>query len=333
MKKIIAIFLLSQSIVGVCCTTFVIKSKSNLVFGRNLDWVSANGLIVVNQRNQQKQSIVFPPSKPIAWTSKYGSITFNQFGKEFPFGGINEKGLVIEVMLAPAQYPQEDHRKALNELQWVQYQLDNSSNIDEVIAHDHTIRIQKISQNLHFLVTDQHGNSAVIEFIKGEMVVYKDKKLLFPVLENDNYQSSLQKYENKEPTRFTKATKKVNNYSESMNVSVIDYSFGILQDVALDGSWSIVYDLRNMKIHFTTKGYRKRKTIHLKNFDYSCNNSPLVYDMLSKHDEGVINTQFFELTNEMNKDKMQDAMKKNHILLPKKLKNLFYDYNRYIGCK
>ena len=105
MRKIIVIFLLFPSIVGFCCTTFVIKSENNLVFGRNLDWISENGLVVVNQRNQRKQSIVFPPSKPVTWTSKYGSITFNQFGKEFPFGGINEKGLVIEVMLAPAQYP------------------------------------------------------------------------------------------------------------------------------------------------------------------------------------------------------------------------------------
>jgi choloylglycine hydrolase len=26
------------------------------------------------------------------WTSRYGSITFNQYGREFPSGGINEKG-------------------------------------------------------------------------------------------------------------------------------------------------------------------------------------------------------------------------------------------------
>jgi len=333
MRKIIVLFLLTQSIVGFCCTTFVIKSKSNLVFGRNLDWVSENGLIVVNQRNQQKQSIVFPPSKPITWTSNYGSVTFNQFGKEFPFGGMNEKGLVIEVMLANAEYPQEDHRKALNELQWVQYQLDNSSTLDEVIAHDNIIRIQKVSQNLHFLVADQNGNVAVIEFIKGQMVVYKDEKLLFPVLENDSYQTSLQKYQNNEKTRFSMATDKVNHYQESMNISAIDYSFDILKDVALDGSWSIVYDIKNMTIDFTTKSNRKRKTIQLEKFDYACKNVTHAYDMLSKHHEAVINPHFFELTKEVNKDKMQDAMKKNHILMPSRLKKMFYNYHGYIRCK
>jgi choloylglycine hydrolase len=32
--------------------------------------------------------------KTISWISKYGSITFNQYGREFPTGGMNEKGLV-----------------------------------------------------------------------------------------------------------------------------------------------------------------------------------------------------------------------------------------------
>ena len=36
------------------CTTFVLKTKNDLVFGRNLDWVSEEGLIVVNKRNVKK---------------------------------------------------------------------------------------------------------------------------------------------------------------------------------------------------------------------------------------------------------------------------------------
>ena len=32
------------------------------------------------------------------WQSKYASVTFNQYGVELPTGGINEKGLVVEIM-------------------------------------------------------------------------------------------------------------------------------------------------------------------------------------------------------------------------------------------
>jgi penicillin V acylase-like amidase (Ntn superfamily) len=132
------------------CTTFVFNDGTNLLFGRNLDWVSDNGVIVVNKRGVEKSALVLPPHQSAEWVSKYGSVTFNQFGAEFPFGGMNEKGLVVEIMLAPASYPTPDERTALNELQWVQYQLDNAACIEDVLQSDQLIRIQKINQNLHF---------------------------------------------------------------------------------------------------------------------------------------------------------------------------------------
>ena len=81
-------------------------------------------------------------------------IKANQFGKEFPFGGINEKGVVIEIMRSNAEYPKPDERPALNELQWIQYQLDNSASLEDVIANDKNIRIRAVKQELHFLVCD-----------------------------------------------------------------------------------------------------------------------------------------------------------------------------------
>ncbi len=332
MKSIILTGLILQSILGFCCTTFVIKSENNLIFGRNLDWVSENGIIVVNQKNQLKESLVFPPDEPITWTSKYGSVTFNQFGKELPYGGINEKGLVIEIMVADAEYPEADNRRAVNELQWVQYQLDNASNIDEVIANDKIIRLSKVNQELHFLVADKNGDIAVIEFIKGKMTVYKDSKLLFPVLENDTYETSLKKYKNEKNNRFCKAARKVETYNEKTNISVIDYSFEILKDVAINGSWSIVYDIKNMTIDFVTKSNRERKKIDLKTFDFSCNKITLAYD-LKVENKGMINNKFVTLTDEENKVKIQDAMEMNNIMLPDEIKNVFYSYYKTIYCK
>jgi len=331
MKNIITLAFIFKILIIFPCTTFVIKSENDLVFGRNLDWVSENGIIVVNQRNQLKKSIVFSPDLPITWTSRFGSVTFNQFGKELPFGGINEKGLVIEIMVANAEYSDLDDRKAVNELQWIQYQLDNSSNLNDVIKNDELIRLSMISQELHFLVADKDGNVAVIEFKNGKMEVYKEDKLPFPVLENDVYEVSLKKYKNNKPCRFTTATDKVNNYSESQNISAIDYSFDILKDVALDGSWSIVYDIKNMTINFITKSNKKRKTIDLKTFNFSCNQETLIYD-LKIDDEGEITDKFIQLTYKMNTTKMKDAMNKNRIMLPEEIKNLFYNYHETVKC-
>ncbi len=46
-----------------------------------------------------------------------------------------ESGLVVEELsYSPTQYPAPDARPALNELQWIQYQLDNHRSVQEVIA-------------------------------------------------------------------------------------------------------------------------------------------------------------------------------------------------------
>ncbi len=92
--------------------------------------------MMVNARGMAKRSFGQDASKALAWVAAYGSITFNQFGKGIPHGGMNEKGLVVELMwLNETVYPGADKRAALNELQWIQYQLDNCANIDEVIAY------------------------------------------------------------------------------------------------------------------------------------------------------------------------------------------------------
>lgn len=327
---LISLFILS-SITANCCTTFVIKNEKSLVFGRNLDWVSDNGLIVVNKRNTQKTSIIFPPEKATTWTSKYGSVSFNQFGKEFPFGGINEKGLVVEIMLVDGSYPNHDNRTAVNELQWVQYQLDNAATIDEVIASDKFIRISKINQNIHFLICDKAGNTAVIEFDKKGMNVYRGEDLPFPVLENDPYSKSLLKHEDKFKCRFRTAATMIESYQANPVGSVMDYSFSILDKVALDGSWSIVYDIKNMEIHFKTATDKTIRKIKVADFDFSCNELSKLYDLRNKNTE-FINAYFVDYSTELNEQKFNAALRSNQIQLPREVLNLFYDYNETCSC-
>jgi choloylglycine hydrolase len=69
---------------AVACTTFCYADGGTMVFGRNYDWNIGDGMVVVNKRNVFKHALVEPA--PATWTSKYGSITFNQYGREFPTG-------------------------------------------------------------------------------------------------------------------------------------------------------------------------------------------------------------------------------------------------------
>src|SRR4051812_41814110 len=142
------------------CTTFVLQGDGRIYFGRNLDWFWENGLVFVNQRNVQKMSMVAPGSLAAKWTSKYGSVTFNQFGMELPLGGMNEAGLVIENMwLDETKYPAADARPGINLSQWIQYQLDNCRTVEEVLATDKQIRIEPLAGPAggHLLVFEAAG--------------------------------------------------------------------------------------------------------------------------------------------------------------------------------
>src|SRR6476661_8567911 len=164
MKKIIWSFLLCiVAKITLACTTFVIDKDGHIIFGRNYDWISGAGIVHTNQRGLFKTSLKGNDGGTISWVSKFGSITFNQYGKEFPTGGMNENGLVVELMwLDGARYPEKDARPALGVLQWIQYQLDNAATTEEVISSDALLRIESKSVPLHYLVADASGTVASI---------------------------------------------------------------------------------------------------------------------------------------------------------------------------
>lgn len=345
MKKIIAILLLLvYSLPSLACSTFLLSKDGRLVFGRNYDWVSGNGMLVVNARGVQKTSLVADTEKGVSWTSTYGSISFNQFGKEFPHGGMNEKGLVIELMwLEGTSYPEKDDRGALNELQWIQYQLDNCSTVEEVIATDKYIRIEKENATpLHFLVADASGRAATIEFINGKMVAHTGNDLTYPVLTNTKYadavkevkQNTSSSFDDNSLQRFATACNLVKHFQETESkYGIVDYAFDILDEVAQGDftKWKVVYDISNKKIHFSAAG--KKKELSLSAFDFTCKNTTLSLDVNTEK-EGIVTTYFAPLSFEENKRMMQRSAdeSKSHITVSEKSINRGAEYFRMAKC-
>ncbi|MFC2156448.1 linear amide C-N hydrolase [Acidobacteriota bacterium] len=327
MKKtaaVLLIFLLLLPILHLtpsltACTTFCLKDGTRLVFGRNYDWGIGHGYVMVNKRNLAKKAFNFddPESKPVEWISKFGSITFNQYGKEQPMGGMNEAGLVVEVMwLAGTTYPDFDPRPALGELPWVQYQLDNFSTVTDVIESDDSIRISTSSQPIHFLVCDQTGDVATIEFLNGKMIFNTGNSLPMDVLTNNTYEDSIQYLgEHKgfggtrdipatesSLDRFARAADMLQKFKMDRNRDIVNYSFSILENVKQEvgTQWSIVYDPKNMVVHFKTKETPKTKSFNFKDFDFACHTPSMVLDMHSNQ-EGDVGPYFMEYSSELNR--------------------------------
>lgn len=318
-----ALWIISQPANG--CSTFFHKGKNFMVFGRNFDWHTPNGLVMINMRNVKKVSLLAPPEKPAKWTSKYGSITFNQIGKEFPFGGMNEKGLVVECLwLDESEYPAPDERPSLNELQWIQFQLDNFQTVEEVLRSESMIRITQPSSRIHWLVTDRQGNVAAIEFLEGGFVHHSGNTLPVPVLTNDTYSRSIAYLndhkgfggEKELPTskgsldRFVRISEEIRKYG-SQNSDPVQYAFEILASVASKEytQWSIVYDLKNYEIHFKTLQSKDIKTVRLKDFDFSCHLSSKLLD-IDFPARGKVNPYFKDFDPDINRSLIYTVFKR-----------------------
>ncbi len=268
------------------CTTFFINHNGQMVFGRNYDWVTGTGLIHTNLRGVLKKPYS-ADSSTFSWSAKYGSITFNQYGKEYPTGGMNEKGLVVELMwLDGTLYPSNDSRAEIGVLQWIQYQLDNAATIDEVIASDKIIRItNKNGAPLHYLVADKKGNAATIEFAEGKMLVHRGNQLPFAVLTNSFYTQSLKSREqvsnDNSLQRFKKACTLVEDFKNKKSGNAVDHAFHMLDAVSQGDftKWSIAYDLTNMKITFKTAANKNLKAFSFSDFDFGCDKNALVHDI------------------------------------------------------
>jgi penicillin V acylase-like amidase (Ntn superfamily) len=295
------------------CSTFLLSKNGRHIFGRNYDWISGNGMMMINARGVAKKSFGQDDNKALSWIAAYGSISFNQFGKEFPHGGMNEKGLVVELMwLNETVYPEADKRAALNELQWIQYQLDNCASIDEVIATDKKLRIDRAdAAPLHYLVADASGHAATIEFINGKTIVHQGKDLTYPVLTNTRYDEAVKEVKGaKKPAafdnsveRFATACNMIGQYqSANNNQDPIDYGFNILNKIAQPGytKWSIVYDITNLQVYCITDQQRQRKQVSLREIDLSCTGTMPALQLASPQ-KGNVSKLFTPLSFEQNK--------------------------------
>lgn len=323
---LIIIILLSNHSLVYPCTTFVLKNDRSLLFGRNLDWHIGTGLLITNQRNIEKIALVDSIENPIKWISKYGSITFNQVGRDLPYGGMNEVGLVVEHMSLPkTMYPAKDNRQSIQACQWIQYQLDNCATIEDVINSDKFLRIVDKISLFHFLICDRLGNVAVIEFLNGRMVVKTGEQLSLTALANSTYDESITSFATKANTaydrslyNFCTAANMIENYSSNRVSDDIAYSFDILKSVAQGYStkWSIVYDIKNLKVYFRIfetptlidtqiiflkeEGMAKTKIVDLTEFDFQCSLPSQVMD-LEIDKEGLVNSHFTGYNTDINK--------------------------------
>lgn len=271
------------------CTTVLLSHGQDVVVAKSYDYYMGQGHVVVNPRGLRKSSMVFGDEPVASWVARYGSVTFNQYGRELPASGMNEAGLVVEVMwLDQTRYPAPDGRPVLPDLQWIQYQLDRWATVEEVVAHAGETRVTSRTARIHFLVCDRTAACAAVELIDGELVIHSGDRMPVRTLTNDTYEASCtylarhQGFGGSEPVptslesldRFVRASSlaAAAGREDRGGPGLVDDGFTILDSVSMGqySVWNLVYEPRRGRIHYRTHVRPRVKRIDLGSLDFSC---------------------------------------------------------------
>jgi penicillin V acylase-like amidase (Ntn superfamily) len=325
------------------CTTFCFADRGLSVVGKSYDWGLGHGMVVHNKRNVQKQSVT--PAKaniPFSWVSKYSSVSFNQFGIEFPLGGMNEKGLNVEIMwLTSSIYPTsaDDRRTAVNELQWIQYVLDSSADTAEAVKNAQKIRVSPLVAKVHYLVCDRNSRCATFEYINKQLTVRNGDWLALTNNTMDDSNKYLKTFlgfggsnaipfdETASLDRFVLANYGVAHWRNQKTAT--EYAFEVLKSVQTEGwsKWQIVYDQSLERISFATADQPTIKFFDTAGLNPSCLSPSKTIDMNASFKSKDITSEFVVLTKNFN-----DAMIDQNTFVAKKWLDLAKDYPATTKC-
>jgi len=278
------------------CSSFTLVNNGSAVFAANYDNEIHEGMLYINKRGVLKTGWTASTTGETArWTSNYASVTVNQATYQFPWAGMNEKGLSLSTMaLSGTVTPAPDERPPLEYGPfWMQYILDTCATIEDVIASDAKVRL--VSTVDHYLVADRTGKSAVIEFLDGEMVVHTGNDLRVSALTNTRYEDSLGTWLMSRDTgnpncngsgdsqeRFCTVAGRVDAFRSTTTGDAVDYAFETLRIVESGTPWSVVYDTENLRAYFRTQPHDEIRFVDLLDADLGCR-SPA--QMLDVHEE------------------------------------------------
>ena len=349
---IMCICIISISTVSIthACSAFSLADESVSVTGKSYDWDIGHGLVIVNPRGLVKSFDFLGRGMGGTWISTYGSVTFNQYGRDLPQSGMNEAGLVIEVLwLNETSFPPDDDRQDLDVSRWIQYQLDTAASVDDVITSFERIQIRS-NVTVHYFISDRSGNAATVEFVEGKRIIHSGNTLPVSAITNSTYESSLEYLETLigsgspyEPpagpgslNRFVRVAKRLKEFQAEEHPDTVVYAFDMLDEVKSPGytQWQLVYDQKTLEIHYRTADNPEIRKIDMGTLQFDCSIPPGVVDIHASPDTNG-KPPWTEYTGRLNRELIDKTYDGTTFLAstPDSIRDLIAGYPDRATCK
>ena len=170
------------------CTGLTVKSKDGgIVFVRSLEFgVDLKSSIAIIPRNYSFTGTAPDKNPGLQWEVKYGTVGATEFDTELLVDGINEKGLQAGIFFFPnvAKYQtvtSDEYKNTIAPWELATWLLTRFATVPEALEGVKTIKVTgtdwdklDMPMELHFIISDTNGDSAVIEYVNGELNIYNN---------------------------------------------------------------------------------------------------------------------------------------------------------------
>lgn len=216
---VMTVGLLAAAVAESCTRVVYLGPGERILTGRSMDWkLPMVSNLWVLPRGISRAGAAGPRSA--TWTAKYGSLVLTGYDLATA-DGMNEAGLVVNLLWeVEATYPEDDGITPRMSLAvFPQYLLDRFASVEEAVADlesnpvlvaggEVPIGPPGRQATVHVSLSDATGDSAIIEFVDGEMVIHHSRA--YQVMTNEpTYERQLavlEYWQNINPREFLPGT-------------------------------------------------------------------------------------------------------------------------------
>ncbi len=232
------------------CSLFVaMGDQHHPVYGRNFDWQENPALVLFTDSPDGHASVSMVDVSYLGYErqdKKFESLEGRAAllrAPLIPFDGMNEHGLVVGMAAVDsAELPEHPEKPTVGSLRIIRLVLDQCKTIEEGIAVFEKYNLDfDGGPQIHYLLADLHGHSALIELDDRQMNVMRN---------DENWQAAtnfcLHGNQDRASALCARYAQIKQRLSKSQGKLSSDQALGLLKDVAQQNTrWSVVYDMKD----------------------------------------------------------------------------------------